>query len=464
MPPALRHHHDLVFLSLAEASELVRTGRVSPVDLTNAMLERIERLQPVLNAFITVTAAEALNAARVAEAEIRHGQWRGPLHGIPIGLKDAFDTAGVQTTAGSRVFLERVPDADAEVVRRLREAGAVVLGKLNMDEFSGGVGISWTGYFGEVHNPWDLTRYAGAGSSTGPAAALAAGLCYGALGTDSGGSVRGPAAGCGIVGLKPTYGRVSKRGVIPYSWSFDHVGPMGRRVVDAALMLQVIAGYDDQDTTTLDVAVPDYTASLWQDPHKLRLGIPRAGYFDELNREVEAAVNQAISVLCQLTASTQEIALDRPPNRSTVKQPESYTFHLPYVTQTPELYPPEALDALHRYATIPASQYIQDRRDLVDFPRRAVAGIFADVDVLATPTVWSPPHRIGDPDPDGYFKNMTPFNTYGLPAITVPCGFTSDGLPIGLQLIGPHWAEGTVLQLANAYERATPWHERHPML
>jgi aspartyl-tRNA(Asn)/glutamyl-tRNA(Gln) amidotransferase subunit A len=464
MPPALRHHQDLAFLSLAEASELVRTGGISPVELTNAMLERIERLQPVLNAFITVTAEGALNDARVAEAEIRHGEWRGPLHGIPIALKDVFDTAGVRTTAGSRVFLERVPSADAEVVRRLREAGAVVLGKLNMREFSDGVGGS-PQYFGGVYNPWDPTaRYVGGGSSTGSAAALAAGLCYGALGADTGTSIRGPAANCNIVGLKPTYGRVSKRGVIPYSWSLDHVGPMARRVVDAALILQVIAGYDDQDTTSRDVAVPDYSAPLWQDTHSLRLGIPRAGYFDDLNPEVEAAVNQAISVLSLLTASTQEIHLDQPSFHSAVAAPESYTFQLPYLTETPDLYTPEQRDALQRQAMIPASQYIQDRRDLIDAPRRAVAGIFADVDVLVTPTIPYPPPRIDETPPPGGAKIMNPFNTYGLPAISVPCGFTSDGLPIGMQLIGPHWGEGTVFQLANAYERATPWHERHPML
>ena len=241
---AVGQNADLTQLSLVEAAELVRSLRVSPVELTRACLDRIQRLQPILNAFITVTGEEALSDARKAEVEILQGHWRGALHGIPVGVKDEFDTAGVRTTGGSRVFLDRVPDEDADVVRRLKAAGAIFLGKLNMDEFGGGIGVFWTSYFGPVHNPWDPNRYAGPGSSTGSAAAIAAGLCYGALGADTGGSIRGPASWSGTVGLKPTFGRVSKRGAISYSWSLDHVGPMTRTIADTAAMLQVVAGYD----------------------------------------------------------------------------------------------------------------------------------------------------------------------------------------------------------------------------
>src|SRR5579864_3792486 len=259
-PPSRTWGGELVDLNIRDASELVRQRKVSPVELTHACLAQIEKLNPALNAFITVTAESATAEARAAEAEIQRGKWRGPLHGIPIALKDLFDTAGVRTTAGSGVFKDRVPEQDAEVVRRLKSAGAVLLGKLNMHEFAYG-GTSVATYFGAVHNPWNLDRIAG-GSSGGSAAAVAAGLCYGALGSDTGGSVRQPAAYCGIAGLKPTYGRVSTRGAVPLSWSLDHVGPMCRTVGDVALLLQGIAGYDPEDSNSVDAPVPDYAQAL----------------------------------------------------------------------------------------------------------------------------------------------------------------------------------------------------------
>src|SRR5215510_157026 len=244
-------------LSLGEASQLVRNKKVSPVELTQACLARIERLNSRLNAFITVTGDSALTQAREAETEIQHGHWRGPLHGIPIALKDLFDTAGVRTTAASALFKDRIPTQDAEIVRRLKASGAVSLGKLNMHEFAYG-GSSVISFFGPVHNPWALDRIAG-GSSSGSAAAMAGELCFASVGSDTGGSIRQPSAYCGTVGIKPTYGRVSTRGVIPLSWFYDHVGPMTRTVTDAALMLQVLAGYDPEDTNSADVAVPDYS-------------------------------------------------------------------------------------------------------------------------------------------------------------------------------------------------------------
>src|SRR5437899_1026079 len=251
---------DVSQLGLSEVSQLIRSKKVSPVELTHECLSRIERLNPKLNAFITVTADSALTEARQAEAEIQHNHWRGPLHGIPIALKDLVDTAGVRTTGASGVFKDRVPAEDAEIVRRLKAAGAVFLGKLNLHEFAYG-GSSAISYFAPVHNPWNLD-YSPGGSSGGSAAAVAAQLCYATIGSDTGGSIRQPAAYCGIVGLKPTYGRVSTRGVIPLSWSLDHLGPMTRRVKDAALMLQIIAGYDAQDTASIDAPVPNYTAAV----------------------------------------------------------------------------------------------------------------------------------------------------------------------------------------------------------
>src|SRR5436190_11918070 len=258
--PAFGQSQDLASLTVKKASDLLRRRGVSPVDLTQACLERIDRLNPAINAFITITREQALATARQMEAEQKSGKWRGPLHGIPVALKDNIDTAGIRTTAASGVFKDRVPAEDAEVVVRLKRAGAILLGKLNLHEFALG-GTSAVTYFGPVHNPWNLDRVP-AGSSGGSAAAIAADLCIGTLGTDTGGSIRIPASFCGIVGFKPTYGRVSIRGVIPLSWTLDHVGPMCRTVEDAAVLLQVIAGYDAGDTTSVDVPVPDYVAGL----------------------------------------------------------------------------------------------------------------------------------------------------------------------------------------------------------
>lgn len=286
---------DLAKLSLREAYDLIRKKKVSPVELTKACLTRIDRANPSLNAFITITSESALQQAREAEAEVMRGKWRGPLHGIPIALKDLFDTAGVKTTAGSGVFKDRVPTEDAEVVRRLKAAGAVLLGKTNMQEFAFG-GTSIVSYFGPVHNPWELSHISG-GSSGGSAAALAAELCYGALGSDTAGSVRIPASHCGIVGLKPTYGLVSIRGVIPLSWSLDHVGPMARSVEDTALLLQVIAGYDEKDTTSEQMNVSDYSQAIGKKVSSLRIGAPREFFFADLDPEIDAAMKEALSVL-----------------------------------------------------------------------------------------------------------------------------------------------------------------------
>src|SRR5690242_20117032 len=278
------------WFTISEVSQLLRGKKISSIELTQACLERIGRFNPKLNAFITVTGESALAEARAADAEIQRGRWRGPLHGIPIALKDLFDTAGVRTTAASGLFKDRVLTQDGEIVRRLKGAGAVLLGKLNMHEFAYG-GSSVISYYGPVHNPWSLEHMAG-GSSSGSAVAMAAGLCYGSVGSDTGGSIRQPSAYCGTVGLKPTYGRVSTMGVIPLSWLYDHVGPMTRSVADAATMLQVLAGFDPEDANSADQPVPDYTAALRQ-TGRLRVGVPRAYFYEGLHPEIESAVNAA---------------------------------------------------------------------------------------------------------------------------------------------------------------------------
>jgi aspartyl-tRNA(Asn)/glutamyl-tRNA(Gln) amidotransferase subunit A len=429
-------------------------------------LERIDKYNPSLNAFVTVTANEALATAREMGTDIRRGKWRGPLHGIPVALKDNIDTAGIPTTAASELFKDRTPTEDAEVVRRLRSAGAVVLGKLNLHEFAYG-GTSAVSYFGAVHNPWALDRVPG-GSSGGPAAAVAADLCFAALGTDTAGSVRIPACYCGVVGLKSSYGRVSNRGVIPLSWTHDHVGPLCKTVEDAALMLGAIAGYDHQDPTTKDAPVPDYSRAITMRTTKLRLGIPRSPFFETLHPEVAQALVIAIDVLSQLTATVVDVTLPSGGFRSSgvyasVRGPEAYAYHAKFLAESPDKYQEATRLALQGFAETNAVVYAQARRE-VDLLRREIIAVFSDVDLLVLPTMLGEPVTIADSAKvDAVdFRNTVPFNTYGLPAISIPCGFTRAGFPIGLQISGPPFGELIVLALAHAYEQATSWHRRHP--
>lgn len=453
---------DLTTLSLLDASALVRARKVSPVELTNACLARIERLNPVLNAFITVTSEAALKQARGAEAEIQKGKWRGPLHGLPIALKDIIDTAGVRTTAASALFNDRVPERDAEVVIRLNAAGAVLVGKLNLHEFAYG-GTSITSHFGAVHNPWKPTHIAG-GSSGGSGAAVAAGLCFGALGTDTGGSIRLPAAHCGIVGLKATYGRVSTRGVLPLSWSLDHVGPMTRTVADAAALLQAIAGYDAQEAASIDRPVPIYSAVLERKASALRVGVPRE-YFEALDPEVESSVTAALAVLRTLTAGVQDVPFPvKSDDRTSIRAAEAYTYHAATVAKSPGLYQPEVLARIRVGADVSALAYIEARRRM-EQARRTVHDVFKRVDLLVTPTVAIPATAIAETPADDAprIRNVAPFNFYGYPALSVPCGFTRSGLPIGLQIVAPSWGEESLLVAGNAFEKATDWHQRRPV-
>ena len=452
---------DLTTLSLLEASALIRARKVSPVELTKACLARIERLNPVLNAFIAITGDTALQQAREAEAEIRQGKWRGPLHGVPLALKDIIDTAGVRTTAASALFKDRLPEQDAEVVKRLKAAGAVLLGKLNLHEFAYG-GTSTTSHFGAVHNPWKPDHIAG-GSSGGSGAAVAAGLCFGALGTDTGGSIRLPAAHCGIVGLKPTYGRVSTRGVLPLSWSLDHIGPMARTVADAAAMLQAIAGYDPQEPASVDRRVPEYALVLEQKASALRIGVPRE-YFESLHPEVETTVTAALAALRTLTAGVQDVPFSvKSDDRTTIRAAEAYAYHAASVAKTPGLYQAETLARIRAGADVSAVAYIEAKRRL-EQARRTASEVFKRVDLLVMPTVAMPPTAIAATPPDDAprIRNVAPFNFYGYPALSLPCGFTRDGLPIGLQIVASPWSEESLILVAHRYEQATDWHKRHP--
>jgi aspartyl-tRNA(Asn)/glutamyl-tRNA(Gln) amidotransferase subunit A len=454
--------------TIVELAPRLRRKEISPVEVTRACLDRIEKFNPALNAFITVTAESALAEARTAEIEISRGEWRGPLHGIPVALKDLIDTSGTRTTAASTVFEHRAPVEDAEVVLRLRRAGAVILGKNNLHEFAYG-GSSLVSFFGDVHNPWNKEHIAG-GSSGGSAAAVAAGLCYAAIGTDTAGSIREPAALCGCVGIKPTYGRVSARGVIPLSWSLDHVGPLAACVADAAVVLRAIAGYDPLDVGSADVPVADYVSGLDDGVKALRVGVPQPHFYDELDEEVRAAVEQALIVIRTLVAEVRDVRVEVSNDR-TVQAAESFAYHADYVARTPELYQPETLRRIRSGANISAAEYILRRREL-EVKRRRAHDIFAEVDLLVTPTMPIPAPAVADlkKDPEALrpaeltlLRNTRPFNVWGLPAISVPCGFTKRGLPIGLQIAGPPWQEDLVLRLAHAYESATEWHRRRPV-
>jgi aspartyl-tRNA(Asn)/glutamyl-tRNA(Gln) amidotransferase subunit A len=458
----------MINISISEAAELLRRKKISPVDLATACLDRIERLNPLLNAFITVTGENAMAQARVAEDEIQRGQWRGPLHGIPVGLKDLIDTAGIRTTCGSALFADRVPTEDAFVAQRLKRAGAVLIGKQNLQEFAYG-GTSASSHYGAVHNPWNPKHIAG-GSSGGSAAAVAAGMCFGAIGSDTGGSIREPAAFCGIVGLKPTYGRVSTRGVFPLSWSLDHVGPICRSVRDTALMLEAIAGYDALDPTCVDWPTEEYGKAL-SAKTDFRIGVARQPFFADLDRDIELAIEEAIEVIRRMShMSSQVIEVDLPPVPTSVQAPEVYAVHKDYYANSPGLYRPWMRERLAQAAAADTSAYVEDRFAL-ERVRRTVNDVFAQVDLLISPTTPVPPITIEEasnmsPAPAGeiWLRNTRPFNAYGLPTISIPCGFTSAGLPIGLQIAGPRFGEGRVLAFAHAFEQGTDWHKRAPTL
>jgi aspartyl-tRNA(Asn)/glutamyl-tRNA(Gln) amidotransferase subunit A len=454
-------------LTLAQVSARIQAGSVTPTQLVEDCLARIQIYNPKLNAFITVMRDNALRQAKELEAEQRAGKFRGPLHGIPIALKDNIDTAGVRTTAASAVFDDRVPTEDAEVVRRLKGAGAILIGKTNLHEFAFG-GTSATSYFGPVRNPWALNRSPG-GSSGGSAAAIAADLCFGALGTDTGGSIRTPASYCSIVGLKPTYGLVPIRGIVPLIVSLDHCGPIARTVEDAAILLNVMAGYDRLDITSVEHPREDYVGAMKQPVSALRIGIPRAPFFDLLDPDVERLVEDAIAVLGKMTKSVTDVNL--PPTSNLALNAETFAYHEEFFTHEPNRYQIPERRALQTAASAKAADYVRARWRL-EMIRRTIDDAFADFDLVVVPTRRHTPGTVtesiqseeSDSPRNPSLENTTPFDIYGIPAISIPCGFNPMGLPVGLMIAGPRFSEARVLALADAYERATEWHKRRPPL
>jgi aspartyl-tRNA(Asn)/glutamyl-tRNA(Gln) amidotransferase subunit A len=454
-------------LSIDEAGRRIRARQLSPLDLTRAYLSRIDRLNPRINAYITVTAEQALAQARSLEAEIMSGRRRGPLHGIPIALKDNIQTAGVRTTAASALFADRVPSEDAAVVRKLREAGAVFLGKLNMHEFAYG-GTTVVSHFGPVRNPWNL-EYSPGGSSGGSGAAVAAHLCAGALGTDTAASVRMPAAFCGVVGVKATHGLASIRGIIPLSETHDHVGPLCRSVADSALVLSALSGFDPLDPVSIDADHENYRDAIGRSVSRMRIGIPREPFFTDLDTEIGAAVQQAIELIGKMTRTVTDVKLPAVDTLPVVLA-EIYAYHAAYVAdaERKKLYQPLTLQRILDGAAVPLPLYVEARRQMA-IARHNVAAIFGQIDLLVTPTTMAMPGKVADavanaPAEIRLIRNTVPFNALGIPAISVPCGFTRSGLPIGLQISGPRLGEALVFALAHAYEKATEWHRQEPRL
>ena len=465
---------ELCYKSGAELSRLIRNGDLSPVDVVEAHLARVEALEPRLNSFITRLPERAMASARYAEWEIGAGRYRGPLHGIPIGLKDLYHVKGVRNTAGSRIFHDFVPEVDSEVAARFEAAGAVLMGKLNLDQFAAGIAGQHAPDYGVMHNPWNTELVAG-GSSGGSGSAVASGQCVLATGTDTGGSIRAPAFLCGIVGLKPTYGRVSRRGITVFSWGLDHAGPMARTVEDIAMAMTVLAGHDPEDPTSADLPVPDYTRALTGDVHGLRVGVPREYFEVPIDPVVERTVRAAIDRLAGLGAEVTEVSwpmyLNTTAIGDTIHRSECASLHWELVrTRGAEMHP-TVRGMLEAGTFISAADYLLAQRARTAFTHQC-RDILRNVDILAGPMEAVTAHRIDETEvrvgdrvlasSPALTQYTRPFNLTGFPAITVPCGFGDDGMPIGLQLAGRPFDEETVLRAAHAYEQATEWHRRRP--
>jgi aspartyl-tRNA(Asn)/glutamyl-tRNA(Gln) amidotransferase subunit A len=461
--------------TIARLSQALRRKEVSPVEITKILLKRIEKYDGKMNTFITVLEKPAIAAARRAEREIQRGKYRGVLHGIPYAPKDLFFTKGILTTCGSKILKNFKPTFDATVIQRLSAAGAILLGKLNMHEFAYGT-TSNNPHFGPVRNPWDVERVPG-GSSGGSGAALAASLIPLSLGTDTGGSIRIPSALCGIAGLKPTFGRLSKHGVYPLCHSLDHPGPMAKSVLDLALAMNILAGHDPLDPTTSTKPVPDYARGLSTSLKGIRLGVPQDYYFDRLDGEVRTAVQRAIGHLEKLGARIQPISIPLLEEAAATAfilllSEAAGTLEKFLFTRAQDL-GKDVRSRLNVGATVRATQYLRAQRF-----RRKIQGHFAEalekVDVLVSPQLPVTAPKIGESHVSiGKAEEAVPaaltrftriYNLVGIPSLSIPCGFSSQGLPIGLQIAGKPFAEAAVLKVGHAYEITTPWKDRRPSL
>ena len=468
----------LLTLTISELAPKIKAREISPVELTEAALAQADRLQPTINSFITLLHEQARSQAKEQEAALMRGEYRGPLHGIPIGIKDNIATAGIRTTVGSKVLSDQVPEEDALVVTKCKEAGAIILGKENLEEFAAGP-TSNNLHYGAVHNPWNLDHIPG-GSSGGGGANVASCVTFASLGTDLGGSVRGPANFCGVVGLKQTFGRVSQRGLLVTSFNGDHIGPLTRSVSDSALMLQVIAGYDPLDPSTVPVPVPDFSESLGKGLSGLKMGIPTNYYFDLMDSEVEASVRRAIDTLEELGVEAREIALPSMKYAGALRiagMADSVVTHEPYLRTNRQDYGPTVL-----YRTL-AGQFVLGRDyskalKVQRIIKEEYARVLQEVDFLVTPsapvaawridsetvTLGGKEYPVRGPGAGMTSRCTSPSNATGLPAMSIPCGLTQAGLPIGVQLIGRPFEEQTLFQVAHGYEAVSPNRGRRPAI
>lgn len=467
---------DLYFRSISDLGSMLRRKALSPVELTRAHLERIDALGERLGAFITVMGESALARARELESSLQSGHYLGPLHGIPVAVKDIVSTRGVLTSAGSRVMADNIPEVDSTLAERLHDAGAVLLGKLNLSEFA--IGGTVDHPFGTPRNPWNTEHSAG-GSSSGSGVAVASGLCAGALGSDTGGSIRGPSSFCGIVGIRPTYGRVTRHEVVPMCWSMDTVGPMTRTVEDCAIMLEPIAGHDPRDVTSSSEPVPDYATSLGEGVRGLRMALPREMFdYSGLDGETSAAVHKATAVLEELGASSEEVSLPLSVHSGAVfvaiADVDAAAYHAAWLRERGDDYDWNTRVRLESASLTPAGAYIKAQRARESI-RKELLEALEHSDVIITPTSHAPAPALADGTgrPGGSYdvasdlgRRMyaSPAALAGLPALSIPCGFSASGLPIGMQIIGRPFAEELLFRVGHAYERATEWHTMHPEL
>ncbi len=462
--------NDLAYLSVADAARLLREKKLSPVEYAQALISRIERHDPQLNAFLRFTPEIAMDDARRAEAEIARGEWRGPLHGVPYGLKDIVDYAGLPTTAHSKILIDNVAKADAGVTQKLRAAGGVFMGKLSTHEFALG-GPSFDLPWPPARNPWNRDHFCG-GSSSGSGAATAAGFLPAAIGSDTGGSIRNPATMCGVVGMKATYGLVSRRGVVPLAYSLDHVGPLTRTVKDNALMLELIAGHDPHDPGSVDGGAGGYAATLDSGIKGLRVGVLRHFYTRDIvaDPEVAAGIEAAVGVLAALGAEVREVSTaplaEYLACNRTILTSEAYAVHESWLSSRPQDYGRRTRQRLLTGAFVKAADYINANR-----VRRKLSSafhaLFDQVDVIVTASAMDPPCRIDDDEKIEFTygrQARAPFNVTGGPALSVPAGFSKAGLPLGIQLVGQPFSEALLYRAAYAYEQATGWGAQHPRL
>lgn len=466
---------ELTNIEIHELASLIESGEVSPVEVTEAFLARIDVHNGSLNAYVTVDEEGARAAAETAEKEIKTGNYRGALHGIPVAHKDLYATAGLRTTGGSRVLENNVPDTDATVVARLKAAGMVTLGKANTHEFAYGP-TNEVSMFGPVHNPWDTARISG-GSSGGSGAAVAAGLAPIASGSDTGGSIRMPSSLCGLTGLKPTYGRVPRTGILPLCWTMDHAGPLARSARDASLFLQAVAGADGLDEASAEKPVPDYSAEISGDVAGLRIGVPRAMFFDRAQAEVVEHVNAALEVFEGLGARLVDVEVANAGHAAAaalaIYLAEATAYHDDTLDDRADLYSEQVRTFLELGDQLLAKDYLHAQR-FRKLLGRELNRVFADVDVIAVPATPITATPMGaetvdiNGEPDGVFgallRNTEPFNLTGLPAIVAPCGFDASGMPVSLQLVAPAFTEGRILNAIHSYQSATDWHKRRPAL